>query len=128
MTDVTETVLRFRQVLHDLWNNYCWRSPDLRELDAMDAFEELALPLYRFFVRDALSSYDSRPPEKLFGAAFRVVPKMNAQGARTGTLEMMILLEEKPVWSREVARDLNEEDISFCLLGFFNWRQLYWRD
>jgi len=44
MTDGTETVLRFGQVLHDLWNNYCCGVPDLRELDAMDAFEALTLP------------------------------------------------------------------------------------
>jgi hypothetical protein len=104
MIDATDTVLRFRQVLHELWNNFCWRSPDLRELDAMHAFERLTLPLYRFFIRDALTSYDSVDPVTLFGPAFRVVPQKNADGARITTLKMMIDLRGPGGWVEEIAR------------------------
>jgi hypothetical protein len=67
----------------------------------------------------------------LFGPAFRIVPQKNAEGARIGPVVMMIntLGPGGPgMWSKQAAYSLNEEDISFHLLGFFNWRLFYWRD
>ena len=50
MIAATEVVLRVRLILQDLWNNYGWRSEDLRELEVMHESSASKRSSYEFWV------------------------------------------------------------------------------
>ena len=126
--EVTEIVLRFRSILQDLWNNYCWRSPDLRDQDVMHEFRTLEVTLFQFFVLECVLPHPS-PAQRLFGPGFYVVPPKRPDGARNWAMVLRIDVGQpgSSVWQEEV-HEIDASDLTFELQDFFDWQLFYWRD
>jgi hypothetical protein len=58
------------------------------------------------------------------------VPRKNGgDGPRIGPLTMLIKPpSSKGVWQQFNSNHVDEEDISFHVIDFFNWRLNFWRD
>jgi hypothetical protein len=125
VTYATELVQRYGQALHQLWNMHFWAPEPFRDYASVRQFDRLKLPLFLSLVVDRLGS-DLEQPTQLFGNAFRVVPPV---AKPPGTLSSLLIEHPgaKGAW-KSVNGPFGPTDIKMCLLDFFDWNLLAWRD
>lgn len=125
MTYATELIRRYRQALHQLWNMHFWAAEAFRDYASVQQFDRVKVPLFLSLVIDRMGS-DLEQPTRLFGEALRVVPRVTQPHSTIQSL-MVESPNSKGAW-KIVSGPFGASDLNMCLLDFFDFNLLAWRD
>jgi hypothetical protein len=125
-TDVTDVVQRYRLALRDIWNSFIWPDERQRSWEAVYAFRDLKLPLFRAIVAGPLGIEDS---DRIFGDGFTVGPSPSSGGC-IPDLRINLRVPSRPdegVW-QPLSGPFKADEIKATLLDLFDWSPLGYID
>ncbi len=124
--DVTDLVQRYRLALRNIWNSFIWVDERQRSWDAVYAFRDLKLPLFRAIVASPLGLEGG---DSIFGNGFTVAPSQNRDGC-IPNLHVNLRRPSRPdegVWE-SLRGPFKPGEIEATLIDLFDWSPLGYID
>lgn len=125
--DATEELQKFRIVMQDIWNQYCWSNTELRDWDVVDHYREVERWMIDHMLKPRLARL--LDCENASQAIVYAVPSTRILPAGWGAnLRISDVMDQtgEPTWLPDFVL-VHRQDVRLEFCGFYDWSQHNYR-